>query len=70
MAQPEPVDDLELELRFTGEESFGKYLDLYESHEAFVNLPGVSRCVCVCTPALDATAPHERRASGWTTWHT
>jgi splicing factor 3A subunit 3 len=31
-------EEAELEAKFTGEEAFGKYLDLHAQHEQFVNL--------------------------------
>lgn len=34
----EEEEEAELELRFTGEEAFGKYLDLHAQHELFLNL--------------------------------
>lgn len=48
-ANPEE-EEAELEGRFTGEEAFGKYLDLHEQHELFLNL----------TPAKDEDSEGRR----------
>ena len=40
-------------VHFTDEESYGRFLDLHEVHDAFCNLKGLEvlvldGCVCVC----------------------
>jgi hypothetical protein len=43
-------------VQFSGEEMFGKYLDLHQFYEKFCNMPQFERCVSVlcAMPALRA----------------
>merc|ERR1712156_1089247 len=40
-----PIDKGEVVVEFTGEECYGKYLDLHECYEKYINLKGVDRTV-------------------------
>ena len=47
------AEDLQPKVQFSGEEMFGKYLDLHQFYEKFCNMPQFERCVCAL-PALRA----------------
>ena len=42
-SQFDPQSEVEMNVQFSGEEMFGKYLDMATLHEQFVNIPGAQR---------------------------